>query len=201
MKLKFERFEGLSCFTVRGDVKASELKILQVGLELLVKDLDTTLVVNFSLATVSEAIVAPLLAIKKSLSPPDKIKIHWISPIKILGDFPALPPFTSRLTGMKHRQIGERINLDDEIYALNEKLIHLTAQVAALSGDDNKAQAMILQNRILKEQERILRESTHFQRERMKLQSAVPSLNEELPQKLATVRTEVLRIFGKDLDV
>ena len=201
MKLKFERFEGLSCFTVRGDVKASELKILQVGLELLVKDLDTTLVVNFSLATVSEAIVAPLLAIKKSLSPPDKIKIHWISPIKILGDFPALPPFTSRLTGMKHRQIGERINLDDEIYALNEKLIHLTAQVAALSGDDNKAQAMILQNRILKEQERILRESTHFQRERMKLQSAVPSLNEELPQKLATVRTEVLRIFGKDLYV
>ena len=201
MKLKFERFEGLSCFTIRGEIKASELKILQVGLESLVKDLDSTLVVNFSLATVPEALTASLIAMKKALIPPEKIKIHWISPVKNLGDFPTLPPFTSRLTGMKHRQIGERLNLDDEIYALHEKSVALLAQVAALTGDEEKAHAMILQNRILKEQERILRESIHFQKERIKLQSAVPTLNADLPEKLAAIRTEVQRIFGKDLDV
>jgi len=202
VKLKFERFEGLCSFSIRGVILSTELKLLQVGIEKIAKELDSTLIVNLSLAVVSESLTPVLQAVKKSIQSPDpKIKIHWITSLKNLGDFGTLHAFTSRLTGFKHRQIGERLVLDDLVYRLLEKEQKLQAKVDELSGTEADAHALILKNRSLKEEERILRETVRFQKERMKHQVLIPSENEELGGKRSLVREELKKIYGGDLEL
>jgi hypothetical protein len=201
VKLKFERFEGLSSFSVRGEITAAQIKILQIGLENLVKDLDSTLVVNLRLAKIDDSLTPVIQAIKKSLAPPEKIKLHWISSVKGVGDFSTLVVFTSRLTGFKHRQIGERLVLDDEIYELNQQLIELQEKVNGLSGNEDKALAHILENRTLKAQERVLKETIKHQKERLKLQVHIPTVNEELPEKMKVAREALKAAYGVEYDL
>jgi hypothetical protein len=201
VKLKFEHFEGLTSLSVRGDLAGTEVKILQVGLESIVKDLDSPLIVNLVLAKIPEVLAPVLIAIKKTLPGQTTFKIHWISPIKNVGEFPALDTFVSRLTGFKHRQIGERLVLDDQIHELHEKVIALEARLGDVSGDAEKAHEMILRNLALKEQERILKASIHFQRERIKLQTPVPSSNKEVKVKTSEAREAIKKAYGLDFDL
>jgi hypothetical protein len=201
VKLKFERFEGLTSFSIRGNITVPEVKILQIGLDSLVKQLETPLIVNLVLADIPDVLAPVLLVLKKSLPPQTKHKIHWISTMKNVGDFPTLNAFISRLTGFKHRQIGERLIIDDQIHLLHEEVAQLKVKVLEASGDEAKAHELILQNQILKEQERILKSSITFQKERLKLQTHVPTQDEESVEKLKTVRQELKKAYGMDLDL
>jgi hypothetical protein len=201
VKLKFERFEGLTSFSVREEISAIDVKILQIGLETIVKSLDSTLVVNLSQAKWPDGLAPVLVAIKKHLPNQTTFKIHWVSPVRGVGDFPAMPTFTSRLQGFKHRQIGERLILDDQIHELAEKLTALQAKVAEVIGDESKAHELILRHRTLKEQERILKETIHTQKERMKLQVHMPTVNEELAEKLPPLIEEVKKAYGMDIEL
>ena len=181
MKLKFERFEGLCCFSIRGEVTPTQHRVLEVGLETLAKALQEPLIVNMMLAQISDPSTIPFLTeVKKKISGMTKPKIHWITPHKPLGDYAALNIFTSRLTGFKTRQIGERIALEDDVYELQLKVQKIESRILELGGDHDRARAIILENRILKEQFRILEESIKFQQARMEKQVVHPSSDEEI---------------------
>ena len=202
MKLRFERFEGLNSFSVRGEVSAPEIKILQIGLENMVKDLEAPLVVNLTQAKFQDGMAPVLQAIKKNLVPQTQHKIHWISTVKNVGDFPALNAFVTRLTGSKHRQIGERLQLDDQVHELHDRVQKMEARVAETSGDEQKAAELILQNQVLKAQERVLKETLHFQRERMKHQGHTASENpDEVVEKTATAIAEIKKAYGMDFNL
>ncbi len=189
MKLRFERFEGLCCFSIRGPVTPLQHRVLEVGLETLAKSLKEPLVVNMMLAEVSDpSTISFLTEVKKKIAEITKLKIQWITPHKPLGDYAALNIFTSRLTGFKTRQIGERIAMDDDVYELQLKVQKVESRILELGGDHDRARAIILENRVLKEQFRILHESIEFQQARMGKQTRHPSEDEESVLKIKTAQ-------------
>ena len=199
MKLRFERFEGLSCFSIRGTVIPADLKILEIGLESLCKDLGETLLVNLNLALVSDLAQPSLLIIKKKLPALTNQKIYWVSKTKAIADFAAIELFTSRLTGFKSRQIGERIKLEDDIHFLQEQVHALETKVIEKGGDADRAQQLILENRILKVQEEVLKATIGFQVKRLKAQVKVPTDDEEIEQKVAAALAELKTYYGQDI--
>ena len=202
MKLKFERFEGLACLSLRGPIEPPHHKVLEVGLETLAKELKETLVVNLRLATFSDAITLPyLIEIKKKISALTQFKIHWISTQRGLGDFSAIDVFTSRLTGSKSRQIGERIHLDDEIYSLQLETLAIEKKILERGGDVDRAQAIILENRTLKEQSRILKQSIVWQEARLKLQSKQISFDSDLESRTQEAEADFKKANTNQVDL
>ena len=201
MKLRFERFEGLAVFSVRGELSPSDMRILEVGLESLMKDLSFPLVLNLSLAKIQTIVIPTLQGIKKALPSQTDKKIHWISEVKNLGDYPALQAFVSRQNGSKLRQIGERLILEDQIYAFEEKSHLIQEKLSKLSGDEGEAHALIFQNQLLSAQERILKETVHFQKERMKLQVVTPESRPEIKTETTELKLELNKAYGMDLNL
>ena len=199
MKLRFERFEGLSCFSIRESVAPSDLKLLEIGLESLCKNLSETLLVNLNLALVSDSAQPALLAIKKKLPALTTQKIYWVSKTKAVGDFASIELFTSRLTGFKSRQIGERIKLEDDIHFLQEQVHALEAKVIEKGGVADRAQQLILENRIFKAQEAVLKSTIAFQVKRLKAQVKVPTDDDEIEQKIKAALAELKTYYGQDL--
>ena len=201
MKLKFECFEGLSCFSIRDEINESHHRILEIGLETHCKTLTENLVINLTLATFKEPTTKYLIGLKKKISALTKFEIQWISHQKGLGDFSTIDIFTSRLSGFKLRQIGERIQLEDEVYLLQMRTQVAEAKVAELGGGHDRAQSIILENRVLKAQERILRESIHWQEERMKLQTNVKSPDVNIDEKLQLALAEFNKASPEKVDI
>ncbi len=199
MKLKFERFEGISCFAIRGVVELSQLRILAIGIETLVKTLEEPLVVNFTLATLDPLYVKPLIDLKKNLAKNTKHKVYWIGKAKGLSDFLSLSLLFQRLGGFKLRQIGERLTLEDEIYVLRAQVDDLKAEVEKLGGDADKAQKIVMENITLKEQNRMLNRVTTFMGERMKEQVRSTPSDAEYNQKVTTALEELKTAYGMEI--
>ena len=196
MKLKYERFEGVGCFYVRGNpLNVADFRVLTIGLDAMVKTLDETLLINLSASTLAPDELNALVQIKKALATVTKQKIHWVYKDKALGDFATVELFVSRLSGSKFRQIGERIKLDDQLYLLSEQLKALEEKVGEIGGNDQNAQKLILENKVLKEQARTLDESVHWQKARIDLQEAQVSEDVDLPQKTTDILTELKKVF------
>jgi len=191
MKLKFERFEGISCFSIRGTVELSQIRILAIGLETLVKTLEEPLVVNFTLAI--------LIDLKKLLSKSAKHKVYWIGKGKGLSDFLSLSLLFQRLGGFKLRQIGERLTLEDEIHVLRARVEELKSEVDKLGGDADQAQKIVLENITLKEQNRMLNRITSFMGERMKEQTRSTPSDQEHNQKVTTALEELKTAYGMEI--
>jgi hypothetical protein len=214
VKLKYERYEGLGCLYVRGAVDITQFKLLVVGLDTLAKDLEETLLVNLSAAALDAAIVPTLVQIKKKLSASTHQKIYWVAKDKGVGDFVTIDLFLSRLNGFKFRQIADRIKLEDEVHGLSENQKQLETKEAELGGSAANARAIVLENKILREQKRILEESLVWQRARIALQEpvepatklapvgteeAVP--DEELPVKIKNLKAELKKVLGVEVDL
>ncbi len=192
--------------SIRGPIDSSHFKLLIVGLESLVNDLEETLLVNLSNAAFSEPVVNQgLIELKKKLGTRTKQKVYWICKEKGIGDFPTTDLFIARLSGFKFRQIGERIKVDDHIYVLAEEVRHCEARILELGGDEQSAQKVIVENKILRAQKRILDETVHWQDYRLKNQVHVPSIDPEEPQKttdaLAALKEPVKGYFGVEVDL
>lgn len=201
MKLKFERFEGLACFSIREQLLPSHMPILQVGLETILKGLQETLVINFSLAHFDENVNQILQATKKGTASLTTQKVFWVSKAKGLGDFATLEIFVTRLNGFKHRQVGERIRLDDDVHVLQSEVKALEAKITALGGDQDRAWKIIVENRVYKEQERILKQSIKWQEDRMKVQAVVPTEDPENATQIGVVKAELKKLYGQDIDL
>ncbi len=201
MRLKLERFEGLASFSIRGPVTQKEIKILQVGLDSLIHDLHEPLVINLSIAEIPTEFVPVLAQMKKHVASIAEDKISWVSSIKAIADFPNISLFASRLPGSKSRVIGERLQLEDEVYLAQEKIKTIEARILELGGEGDSSQKIILENLMLKEQERILRETVAWQTNRMKIQAPVPTEDKDIDIKIKAALTEVNKIYGQELDL
>ncbi len=200
MKLKYERFEGMGCFYVRGMVDASQIKLLAIGLETIAAKLEETLLVHVGHAKLNPQVTPLLIQFKKKLAGLTTQKIHWICTEKGLGDFNTLDFFFSRLTGVKFRQVGERIRLDDQISIASETIKELEAKLQEVGGDAQNAHRLILEANMLKEQKRIITECVKFQDLRIRLQEKIPSDDKELPQKI-TDTLDALKKAGIEADL
>lgn len=201
MKLKFERFEGLCCFSVRGEIPDAQLKIIELGIETLVKKLEETLIINLALATFSETGTKHFLETKKKIANETKHKIFWVTKEKGLGDFQSVSLLTSRLSGFKPRQIGERIQLEDDIFVIQSKVEQIEKQIVKLGGDQDRAHQIILENRVLKQQERVLKEAIKWHEARLKLQVKIPSVDEQYSEKLGPTLAEFQKLGLTGVDV
>jgi hypothetical protein len=197
MKLKYEQFEGIASFTIRGRIEASQFRLLAIGLESLVKETHTPLIVNLTRATFDEAYLKNLIELKKAIQKLTRQKLHWVGKTRGLCEFPEIGLLFSRLGGFKLRQIGERLKLEDEIFALNESLLIVKDQIARLGGDEDNAHRIILENKILREKERILKNTARFQEERMKRQVKNPSVETDHDEKVRAALDAIKTGFGE----
>ena len=198
MKLKFEHFEGLSCLTVRDTVTAEQLRLFIVGLDSIAKTLDQTLVINMMLAHHDATVTNVLSQTKKKFSTHAQ-KIFWVGKEKPLADFQNIDLFVSRTPGSKMRQIAEKIKLDDEIYALTEKLKNLENREKEVEASGFDTHNLILENQIMKEQKRILDECIVWHEQRMGLQKPVLIDNETSASEIAAQTKELVKSLKESL--
>jgi hypothetical protein len=199
MKLRYEQFEAIACFNVRGKIEATQLRILAIGLETLIKDLQSPLVVNLTHAEVDEVYLKTLIEIKKALTKLTRQKLYWVGKGKGLFDFPEVSLLFSRLGGFKIRQIGERLKLEDSIFSLQTQMEYTKAKVDALGGDEDNAHKIILENKILREQARILKSTLQFQEERIKAQEKVPFEDAEYEEKVKVALETLKTAYGSEI--
>ena len=201
MKLKYERFEGLGCLYVRGQVDEKFGKLLQIGIETIAKDLEETLVINLTLAKIDPLQIALLAEFKKKANELTKQKLYWISKDRGIGDFATIDIFISRMSGAKSRQIGERIKADDQSFEVLAQIQALQAKIKELGGDEDNVIKLINENASLKEQRRILESFGRFQNIRSKLQVLQPSQDKDTPQKINEGLELIKTYFGREIDL
>ena len=201
MKLKYERFEGLGCLYVRGTVDEKFSKLLQVGVETIAKDLDETLVVNLVQAKIDLSQMKSLLDFKKKVAGTTKQQLYWIAKDRTIGDFQTIDIFITRMSGVKSRQIGERIKSDDVMYDLTTQMQNLQAKILKLGGDEDNVVKLIMENTSLKEQKRILEAVVSYQTARAKVQVLEPSKDEEILPKTNEAYDLLKQYYGKDIDL
>jgi hypothetical protein len=199
VKLKFERFEGIACFTVRGRIELSQLRILAIGLETMIRGLEEPLIVNLTLAEFEPQYVKTLLDLKKILGKNSKQKLYWIGKTKGLSDFLSLSLLFSRLGGFRLRQIGDYLSAQDDLYALAARSEALRAELERLGGDGDQAQKIILENRSLKAQNRILIRTLGVLKERMKEQTKSDPSDPEHDQKVNQALADLKTAYGEEI--
>jgi len=200
MKIQFSRYTELSCFTVRGQVGPNELKMLQLGFDVLLKELEETLVINMVHAEVAAAVLPAAIEYKKNMAKLTKHKIYWITKEKGLGDFPKLEILLSRL-GTKARSIGDKIILEDTVYALETEIHLIESQIEQLGFDETSSRKAIQQNNMVKTEKNALEGCLKWQKKRKPRLQKVPSDVEELDIKLKSTLEEVLKYVGKIVDL
>ncbi len=196
MKLKYEQFEGIGSFTIRGRIEAAQFRLLAIGLESLVKNTPSPLVVNLTLAPFDEAYTKNLIELKKTVQKLSRQKIYWIGKTRGLCDYPEIGLLFSRLGGFKLRQVGERLKLEDDLFGIHEQIESLKRRIEELGGDEDNAHRLILENKILREKLRILSQSVRIQEERMKVHQVTPATDSEHSEKVRTARETIKTGFG-----
>jgi hypothetical protein len=199
VKLKFERFEGIACFSVRGRIELSQLRILAIGLETMIRGLEEPLIVNLTLAEFEPQYLKTLLDLKKILGKNSKQKIYWIGKAKGLTDFLSLSLLFSRLGGFRLRQIGEYLSAQDDLYELTARSEALKAELERLGGDGDQAQKIILENTSLKAQNRILTRTLELQDARMKEQTKSDPSDPEHDQKVSQALADLKTAYGEEI--
>jgi len=199
MKLKFERFEGVASFTIRGRVELSQFRILAIGLEALIKNIEEPLVVNLTLAEIDPQYVKTMQELKKILTKNSKHKLYWIGKFRGLTDYNDAGLLFSRLGGFRLRQIGERLALEDEVFKLNSKTEALKAEIDKLGGDGDQALKIVLENRILKEQNKGLKSAIRFMEARMKNQTRSSPSDSEYEQKVKQALDDLKTAYGAEV--
>ncbi len=168
MKLKFERFEGLSLLSVRGQIDAHDVQVLKVGLENLMKDLTEPLAINCSIASFDPKISTELQKVKKQTSTLTKQKVFWVTKDRALQDAATPELMVQKLGGSKFRQIGERIKLDDQVFLLHESIKQAEQKLKSHdSSGGGSLDALIRENAKLRGQDRILKKLSSVIHDRM----------------------------------
>lgn len=196
MKLKYEQFEGIGSFTVRGRIEAAQFRLLAIGLESLVKNTPTPLVVNLGRAPFDEAYTKTLIDLKKAIQKLSRHRIYWIGKARGLCDFPEIGLLFSRLGGFKLRQVGERLKLEDDLFGIHGQIEAVKKRIEELGGDEDNAHRLILENKILREKLRILSQTLKIQEERLKAQQVTPATDPEQGEKIKIAREAIKTGFG-----
>jgi DNA-directed RNA polymerase specialized sigma subunit len=201
MKIHYHRYSEMGCFTIRGLVGANEWKMLQLGFNLLFKELQEMLIINMTNADIATETVADVQEYKKGIAKQTKHKVFIISKEKGVGDFPKFELLLSRFQGSKMRQIGDRIILEDQIYNLERDIAGLEAQIVALGFDENSSKKEIQRNSMVKAQKKSLDGCLKWQRLRKTTIQKVPSDMEDLDNRIKANVDELAKILGKPVNL
>jgi hypothetical protein len=200
MKLKFERFNNISCLYVRGPVDATRFKILKMGLDTLLAQQEEDLILHFGLAIIARSEVSALLEYKKKRKK-GGFDLHWISKEKGIGDFPALELFASRNLTNQMRSIGLKIKLDDDVYALTEETTLLEDKIKFLGGNAENTKKLLFENEMLKNELRVLTQAKVWQLARIESQKFQISAEEDLPEKLKQLEADFKKAIGEGYEL
>ncbi len=201
MKIHYNRYTEMSCFTIRGHIGINEWKMLKLGFDMLFKDLEGMLVINGVHAEIPPEVIPYLVEHKKIIPKLTKHKVFIIHKERSIGDFPKLETFLSRFQGSKMRQIGDRIILEDQVYALEQEITSIEAQIQHLGFDEHSSKKEIQKNNMVKTQQRALEECLKWQRQREQDFKAIPSEVEDLELKIKSVTDEITKNLGKAVDL
>lgn len=201
MKIAYNRFIEMSCFTIREKIGAPELKMLELGLEPIFKELEVMMVVNLVHAKIDPAFLPTVIAFKKKINSLTKQKVFWIAKYKGLGDFPKIDLMLSRFQGSKMRQIGDRINLEDQIYELEAEIATIEAQILKLDFNEAQTKKANQKNELIKMQKDALDACLKFQMKRKTKYKAVPCTIEEYELRVQATIADLQKLTGKTLDL
>lgn len=201
MKIQYTRYTELGCFTIRGNIGTNEWKMLRLGFDILFKDLEEMLVINMMQSQIIPDMVTEIVEYKKTIPKLTKQKVFIISKEKGVGDFPKMELFLSRFQGSKVRQIGDKIILEDQIYALEQETISIEAQIQTLGFDETTSKKEIQKNHMQKTEKKSLDGSIKWQKARKTSMQKVPSSVEDLDVKIKATLEEITKHFGKAPDL
>lgn len=201
MKIYYNRYTEMSCFTIRGRVGMPEWKMLQLGFDLLFKELEGMLIFNLVHAELQPDVLLLMMEYKKTIPKFTKQKVFIISKERGLGDFPKVELFLSRFQGSKMRQIGDKIILEDQIYGLELETQAIEAQIQALGFDETSSRKEIQKNNMQKTQKKSLDGCLKWQRLRKAQMQKVPCDIEDLEMKLKSNLEEITKSLGKPIDL
>lgn len=201
MKIHYNRYTEMGCFTIRGMIGPNEWKMLQLGFNLLFKDMQEMFVINMANADISPEVVPSIQEYKKTIPKLTKHKTFIISKEKGVGDFPKFDLLLSRFQGSKMRQIGDKIILEDQIYLLEKNIAAVEAQIAALGFDENSSKKEIQRNIMAKTMKKSLEGCLKWQRLRKVNMQKVPSDVEDLENRIKANVEEIGKIVGKPVDL
>lgn len=197
MKVQFNRFTDMGCFTIRGDVGIKEWKILAMGFNTHFKDLEEMVVINLSHAVISKEVIADIVAFKKVVINLTQQKVFVISPDKNIGDFPKFDILLTRFQGQKIRQICKRIALEDRVYELETAINNIQEQIKALGFDESSAKKEIQKNITIKTMNKTLEQLIKQFKEREKNLKAEPCEIEDFDIKLKTAIDDLGKATNK----
>lgn len=201
MKIIFNRYTEMSCFTLRGLIGINEWRMLKLGFDLMFKTLEGMLVINLINAEISPEVLPLMLEYKKGISKLTKQKVFVVQKERGLGDFPKFELLLTRFQGSKMRQIGELIIVEDQIFALEQEIAAIDAKIQQLGFDENSSKIEIQKNIMVKTKGVALDGCLKWQRERKTAMQKVPSDVEDLDIKLKATLEEVISILGKEIEL
>lgn len=183
MKLKYERYPNLSCLYVRGDVDGRNIRVLLVGLDFILKDLEEPLLLHFGNAQIPAAELKILTDLKKKLKDKTKHELIWIAKDRGIGDFMSTDLYFSRNSSSKMRSVATRITLDDQVYLLTESNIATQAKISELGGTAEDVEKVLIETEKLRGQVAVLNKMNSWLMMRGAHIAAIPSEDPELQTK------------------
>jgi len=197
MKIQFNRFTDMGCFTIRGNVGIKEWKILAMGFNTHFKDLEEMMVINLSHAEIAKEVIPEIVAFKKVVINLTQQKIFVISPDRNIGDFPKFEVLLTRFQGQKIRQICKRIALEDRVFELEAAIANVQEQIKALGFDEGSAKKEIQKNVTVKTMNKTLEQIIKQYKDREKNLKAAPCEIEDYEIKLKTAIEDLGKATNK----
>ena len=201
MKLKYERFVGLGCFYIRGVIEPAQFKMLLVGLETILNELEEPTLIHGANAFFEKNEITVLQEFKKRVNANSKHKVYWIMKEKPLGDYGTIELAMSRFAGGKFRQIAERIRLDDQLFTLKEKIKLAEQALAQLTDESTNVNQVLLNSESIRAQRKTLNECLEWQRFRIGHQSLESSTDEEINEKTKVLIADLRKQLGVEVDL
>ena len=201
MKMHYNRFTDMGCFTIRGEIGPREWKMLQLGFNAYFKDLEEMMVINLVNATISPEVLPEIISFKKGFPNMTKQKELIVSKEKGLGDYPKFEILLTRFQGPKIRQICKRIVLEDEVYVMEQEIADFEQKIKDLGFDEGSAKKEIQKNIMIKTSNRAMEESIRALKNREKNLKPVPCEIEDYEIKLKSALEDIAKAMNKELDL
>jgi hypothetical protein len=201
MKMHYNRFTDMGCFTIRGDIGPREWKMLQLGFNAYFKDLEEMMVINLTHATMTPEVMAEMIAFKKSFPNMTQQKVLIVSKEKGLGDFPKFEILLTRFQGPKIRQICRRIALEDEVFLIEQEIEAFDQKIKDLGYDESSAKKEIQKNIMIKTLSRAMEAQIRSFQSHEKNMTAVPTEIEDYDLKVKSALEDIIKALNKEVDL
>lgn len=201
MKMHYNRFTDMGCFTIRGEIGPREWKMLQLGFNAYFKDLEEMMVINLTNATMTPEVMAEMIAFKKSFPNMTQQKVLIVSKEKGLGDFPKFEILLTRFQGPKIRQICRRIALEDEVHVIEQEIEAFEQKIKDLGYDESSAKKEIQKNIMIKTLSRAMEAQIKSLQSHEKNMTAVPTEIEDYDIKVKSALEDIIKALNKEVDL